>query len=129
MRGAVGIAFFLLISFSIMVFIPDIIVYGTWTYKANSIVEKVTKEAEIQGGVTPSVEAHYNQIIKDYGMEDKGFTVKYSQKGQIQHQGRFTVEFEGAYTFRSFNLLGTGIGNFTLPIKANDSGRSEVWYR
>lgn len=129
MRGAVGLAFFLMLSMVIMVFIPDLIVYGTLSYKANAVVEQTTKEAEMQGGITTSVKSFHQQIVEDYGMDDKGFNVVYSNNGPVQHRGRFTVEYNGEYTFRSFNLLGTGIGQFTLPITAKDSGISEVWQR
>ncbi|MGG1021165.1 DUF4320 family protein [Bacillus paralicheniformis] len=129
MRGAVGWAFFFLMSMSVMVFIPDLIVYGTLSYKANTVVAKTTKEAEMQGGITASVENRYKELLKEYGLDDKGFKVSYNKKGEIQYNDPVKVEIEGEYTFKSFNLLGTGVGQFKLPIRSSDSGHSEVWYR
>lgn len=127
MRGAVGMAFFLLMSMSIMVFVPDLIVYGTWAYKANAVVEQVTKEGEMKGGITPDVQSFQRQMERDYNLDGKGFTVTYSTESTVHYREKFVVEYEGAYTFRAFNLLGTGIGTFTLPIHAKDTGLSEVW--
>lgn len=129
MRGQIGIAFFMFFAFIFVVFIPDLIVYGTLSYKANSVVEQTTKEAEMQGGITSSVQNQVQSFIKDFGLEDKGFTITYDSTGQMQHRERFEVSLQGQYTFRAFNFLGTGIGNFSLPITAVDSGVSEVWYR
>lgn len=129
MKGIIASGFFMLITFSFIVFVPDLIVYGTLTYKANAVVEKTTKEAEMQGGVTTSVEEEFQKIMSKYGMQDKDFKVAYDRKGTIEHRGHFEVRLQGEHTFRAFNLLGTGVGTFTLPITAVDSGVSEVWYR
>ncbi|CAI6330749.1 DUF4320 family protein [Bacillus subtilis] len=129
MRGAVGLAFFFLMTMAIMVFIPDLIVYGTLSYKANTVVAKTTKEAEMQGGFTPTVEKRYQELMKEYGLDDKGMTVSYNKKGEVQYNEQVQVQIKGEYTFKSFNLLGTGVGQFKLPIESSDSGVSEVWYR
>jgi len=129
MKGYMGLAFVLLMTFPIMVLIPDLIVYGTYSYKANTIVEQTTKEAEMQGGITQEVEEQYNKAMKRYGMDGKGFKISYDRTGKFEHRGRFEVELAGQYTFRAFNLLGTGVGQFTLPIVSKDSGVNEVWLR
>lgn len=129
MKGHVEVAFFMIIAFVFVVFIPDLVVYGTLSYKANSVVEQTTKEAEMQGGVTTEVQTQFQSFLEDYGLDDKGFTVSYDKTGEIQHRGRFEVALQGQYTFRALNFLGTGVGNFSLPITAVDSGVSEVWYR
>lgn len=128
-RGHIGLAFVLLCLFPVIVFIPDLTIYGVQSYKSNSIVEQVTKEIEMQGGVTTEVEQVFQRVLKENGMSDKGFTIEYNRTGQIEHRGRFVVQFKGEYTFRAFNLLGTGKGKFTLPITSTDSGLSEVWIR
>lgn len=129
MRGHIGLAFSLLLFFPVIVMVPDLIIYGTWAYKSNSIVEQVTKEAEMLGGITPEVENRFNEALADYGLTDKGFTIEYDRTGQLQYRDRFTVQLKADYTFTAFNLLGTGVGKFTLPITATDSGISEVWIR
>lgn len=129
MRGPIGLAFFLLMTFSILVFIPDLIVYGTLNYKANAVVQNTTKEAEMQGGITQSVQDKYQEYLTKYGLDNKGFTISYSSTGLLQQKEHFSIELKGEYTFKAFNLLGTGIGNFTLPISSYDSGISQVWLR
>ncbi len=129
MRATVGVAFSLLLLIPIIVFIPDLIVYGTWNYKANAVVEQVTKEAEMVGGITPEVESRMQKSLKDFGLENKGFKATYDRTGQVEHRGRFTVTLKGEYTFKGFNLMGTGIGYFSLPVTSIDSGMSEVWIR
>lgn len=129
MKGHIGLAFVLLLLFPVIVIIPDLTIYGTLAYKSNSVVEQVTKEIEMQGGITTEVEEVFQRILKEQGMTKKDFSIQYNRSGQIEHRGRFVVQFKGEYTFRAFNLLGTGIGNFTLPITSTDSGLSEVWIR
>ncbi|MEK5105045.1 DUF4320 family protein [Cytobacillus sp. FSL M8-0252] len=129
MRGAIGYGFFLMMSMVIMVFIPDLIVYGTLNYKANAITAQVTKEAEMQGGITNSVKSSYTRIENELGMNNKGFNISYENEGEIQQGGRFAIEYKGEYTFKAINLLGSGVGQFTLPISAKKSGISEVWQR
>lgn len=129
MRSPVGFAFILMLLLPIMVFIPDLIVYGTWNYKANAVVEQVTKEAEMVGGITPEVESRMQQSLKEYGLEGKGFTATYDRTGLVEHRGRFVVELKGKYTFKGFNIMGSKIGHFSLPITSIDSGMSEVWIR
>lgn len=129
MRGHVGLAFSLLMLMVFLVFVPDLIVYGTLQSKANAVAEQITREGEIEGGVVSSVENRTQKILEDYGVDNKNFKVTYSKTGTLQQRNRFTVTVTSEYTFRSFNLLGTGLGQFTLPIEAKDSGRSEVWYR
>ncbi|MED5094548.1 DUF4320 family protein [Bacillus safensis] len=129
MRGVVGWAFFFLMSMSIIVFIPDLIVYGTIQYKAQTVVAKTTKEAEMQGGITPAVEQKYKELMEQYGLQDKGLKISYDKTGQKQFGDVVQMKLDGEYTFKSFNLLGTGAGQFNLPINTSDQGRSEVWYR
>lgn len=128
-RGYTALGLMLLIIFPIITFVPELIVYGTLATKANSVVEQTIKEAEMTGGITPEVEEQYKKILKEYGLDDKGFSIKYDRIGKVAHRERFAVELKGSYTFKTFNLLGTGIGNFSLPIVSNDSGISEVWTR
>lgn len=127
MRGAVGMAFFWLMSMSIMIFVPDLVVYGTLVYKANAVTEQTTKEAEMKGGITSDVKMFYRQVEQDYGMQNKGFTMQYRTDHDVHYREKFSVAYQGTYTFRAFNLLGTGVGKFTLPITAQDTGVSEVW--
>lgn len=129
MRGQVGIAFFLLISFVFVIFIPDIIVFSVQNNKVNQVVEKITKEAEMQGGVNEEVQQYYTKLLTDYNIEDKGYEISYSSTEPLQQGQQFSVKMEGEYKFKAINLMGTGIGGFTLNISSEDSGRSEVWYR
>jgi|APAga8741244001_1050109.scaffolds.fasta_scaffold07726_5 hypothetical protein len=129
MRGHIGLAFFLLISFVFIIFIPDIIVFSAQNNKVNQVVEKITKEAEMQGGVNNEVQQYSQRLLEDYNIQDKGYEISYSSTEPLQQGQQFTVKMEGEYKFKAINLLGTGIGGFTLNISSEDSGRSEVWYR
>lgn len=129
MKNYISYALILISLFPFFLLIPDLVIYGTQAYKANGIVEQVTKEAEMVGGFTASVDERYEEALSQYGLEDKGFSVHYSDTGLVEHKGKFVVQVRGSYTFQAFNLLGTGIGHFTLPIVATDSGVSEVWIR
>ncbi|MFS0783379.1 DUF4320 family protein [Bacillus sp. 1P06AnD] len=129
MKGYVGTAFVLLMTLCFSVFIPDLIVYGTLNYKANAIVESTTKEAEMLGGITPEVKTSMDETIKQYGYDRQKYNVEFGNSGKMQQGGKFTVKLSSEYTFKAFNLLGTGVGKFTLPVEAEDSGISEVWYR
>lgn len=129
MKASIGLSFAIMLFIPFLILLPDLFIYGTTAYKANAVIEHVTKEAEMQGGITPEVEALFNETMEDYGLADKNFTVNYSSTGAIQHRGRFEITLEGSYRFRTFNVLGTGLGSFNAPISAKDSGVSEVWVR
>jgi len=128
-RGYVGLAFILLILFPVILFIPELVVYGVQTTKANDLVEQTTKQAELVGGITPEVQQRFEESLKQYGLDSEKFAVSYSNVGMVEHRGKFVVQVKGSYTFRTFNFLGTGVGKFSLPITATDSGVSEVWIR
>lgn len=129
MKGYISFAFFLLLALPLVVLVPDLIVYGTLNYKASSVVAQVTKEAEMMGGITTPVQDRADELIEQYGLDGQNMNLSYSSTGKVNYRGRFSVELSGSYTFKSFNLLGTGIGEFTLPIKQGDTGFSEVWVR
>ena len=129
MRGTVGIAFVLLMLFPVITFIPELIIYGVQAVKANDLVEQTTKHAELVGGITPEVQQRFEEALEEKKLNPDLFKVSYSTNGMVDHRGKFVGQVKGSYTFRAFNLLGTGIGNVTLPITATDSGVSEVWIR
>ena len=129
MRGPIGFAFILQMLFPIILFVPELIIYGVQSTKMNDLAEQTTKHAELVGGITEEVKATYQATLKEYGLDPDKFTIAYSKEGMVQHKGKFTVQIKGSYTFRTFNFFGTGIGNFTLPMTGTDSGVSEVWIR
>ncbi|MCM3227709.1 DUF4320 family protein [Terribacillus saccharophilus] len=129
MKGAVATGFFFLSVLALVVFVPDIIVYGVQSGKANDAIQEITLDAEQQGGITNQVKANADETMKRYGLDNRGYSITYSDSGQIQHGGRFNVELDGEYTFKAFNLLGTGVGQFSLPIHSSESGSSNVWWR
>ena len=65
----------------------------------------------------------------DYELDPDIFKLTYSSTGQLQHKEKFALEVNGYFQSKTFNLLGTGIGNFKMPIYAPESGVSEVWVR
>lgn len=129
LKGHVGFAFVLLMLIPFLLFIPELIVYGVQTDKANALAEQTTKQAELLGGITPEVQQRFNEALEEYKLDPEIFSVSYSNNGAVQRNGKFVVQVQGQYTFRTFNVLGTGLGNFSLPITATDSGVSEVWIR
>lgn len=129
MKNYTSYAYILFMLMPILMFIPDLVIYGTLASKSNSLVEQVTKEAEMVGGLTVFVDNRYEDALSQYGLENKGFTVDYSRTGEIEHKGKFVVQVRGTHTFKTFNFLGSGLGHFTVPITATDSGISEVWIR
>lgn len=131
MKGLVVWPFLFYISLVVCLFVPDLIIYGTKVYRADSLVEMTVKEGEMKGGLTPEVQAQFYKQLENYGLDkdEKGYKVDFDNPGQITRMDKFSVNFETQYTFTTFNLLGTGIGQFTLPIKSIDSGINEVWLR
>ncbi len=129
MNNYVSYGFIILLLLPFILFVPELTIYGVQSVKANNVIEDVTKYAEMSGGITPEVETMYTNRLIEIGLDPNNFSISYSKKGRLQHQEKFTVQLKGSFTFKTFNVLGTGIGNFKAPISAIDSGISEVWIR
>ena len=112
-----------------VLFIPELAIYGVQTNKANNLAAAVAKEAEVQGGITPEVLAFYDKKLNDYGLDPDILKLTYSSTGQLQQKQKFALEVNGYFQSKTFNLLGTGVGNFKMPIYAAECGASEVWVR
>ncbi|MGC7930650.1 MULTISPECIES: DUF4320 family protein [Lysinibacillus] len=129
MNSYIGAAFVLLILFPFAVFLPELSVYGVQSTKANNVTEQTTKHAELMGGITPEVKARFQETLGESGLNPANFHITYSTEGKVQHKEKFSVKVTGTFTFKTFNVLGTGIGNIKVPISSLDSGVSEVWIR
>jgi len=112
-----------------MVLIPDLSIYGIQHVKANQVTEQLTREIELAGGISNDIQDTYESIMYAYGLDPDKFTLQISREGNIEYRGKFVVAVKGNYLFKTFNILGSGVGQINLPISATDSGISEVWIR
>lgn len=121
---------FMSIFFTIvMVLIPDLSIYGMQNVKANQVTEQLTREIELAGGISNDIQDTYKSIMYAYGLDPDKFTLEISREGNIEYRGKFVVAVKGSYLFKTFNILGSGVGQINLPISGTDSGISEVWIR
>lgn len=121
---------FMSILFTIMmVLIPDLSIYGIQHVKANQVTEQLTREIELAGGISNDIQDTYESIMYAYGLDPDKFTLQISREGNIEYRGKFVVAVKSNYLFKTFNILGSGVGQINLPISATDSGISEVWIR
>jgi len=129
MKGTIGTAFGLLLTIPILIFMAKLMVYGVQVSKVSTIATNITREAERQGGVSPSVIAYANSQLENGALDNKGFKVQYNRTGLVDKGGKIEVTVSGIYEMDFLNFLGTGAGTMKMNIIQKETGYSEVWLR
>ncbi|MDI3236415.1 DUF4320 family protein [Exiguobacterium antarcticum] len=129
MKGTIGTFFGLMIMIPIIIFVGKFMVYGVQVHKVTTIATNITREAERQGGISPTVTAYANSQLENAALLDKGFKVQFNQTGLVDKGGKIEVTVSGKYDMDLFNFLGTGAGSIQMNIIKRETGYSEVWLR
>jgi hypothetical protein len=131
MKGPVAIAFTMIMLIPFLLVIPDFAIYGIQSHQASEVASDITKEAEMRGGVTPSLKQYAETRLDETGLKQNGFTVSYDVQGRtegtVTHSQQFKVTVKGQYQFKAFNFLNTGA--MSLAIEKPETGSSKVWKR
>lgn len=131
MKGIVGTAFALLMLIPFIIFIPDLAIYGVQSHQASVVAADITREAEMRGGVTPSLKQYAETRLDETGLKQNGYSVTYNVQGRpdglADHLGQIQVTVNGEYRFKAFNFLNTGA--MTLSVQKRETGTSQVWKR
>lgn len=115
-------AFFILMMMEFMML-------GFMNIKVNDLSEYAIKTAENSGGFTASAKSKIeNRMIND-NMTSSNYAIQYITDGKKNFSEEIQVNAAATFTFKTFNLLGTGIGNKTIQINSPNTGYSNVWYR
>lgn len=97
-------------------------------YQVKELKEFVVQQIADNGGYTSEADVKVKERMEAYGLDDTIFKISLPS-GRVDYQEKFDVVISGSYTYRAFNLLGSGIGNFTVPIKDIGTGVGQVYYR
>lgn len=131
MKGVVAMGFSILLIIPFLMFIPDLAIYGIQSNTASEVASDITNEAEMRGGVTPSLKQYAEKRLDETGLKDNGFTVSYDVRGNTSGQANYLEEFEitvkGEYHFVAFNFLNSG--GVSIDIEKPETGTSKVWKR
>lgn len=125
------------ISIPVVVFILGIImlatvevaVYGVQNNKANDIAQEMTKEIELLGKIDSTTYAAFEKKIADRGLKPERFKLLVTEEKQYRWKEKFSIQVSGYYPITVFNFMNLKQGIFKLPIKATDSGVTEVLVR
>jgi hypothetical protein len=129
MSKHIAVLLFIPFEVAIILLLLEFSCHGFLYQKANDLSEYAIKLAEQEGGFTDSVKQKVaGRMHKDH-LDVNGFTVQYITEGRKNYGETIEVNTTGTFTYRTLNVLGTGIGNFSKRINAPDMGYSTVWYR
>lgn len=129
MKGTIGTFFGLMVMIPIIIFVAKFMVYGVQVHKVTTIATNITREAERQGGVSPTVIAYANSQLENAALLDKGYKVNFNRTGLIDKGEKIEVTVTGKYEMDLLNFLGTGAGTIRMDITQKETGYSEVWLR
>ena len=118
---------FFVIEAFVILFAAEVLIHGFYYKKATDVSEFAVKTAENVGGFTPSVIDTVNYRMAQENIDH--FTFTHTNSPKVNYGGTLETNVSGTYTYRTLNLLGTGVGNITVAINSPNIGYSNVWFR
>lgn len=104
-------------------------IHTTYYNKMTSVSEFAVKTAENEGSLSSSVIEKIEYRMKQEGLSKDKFELIYQELAQINYNQAFEINIVGSFTYHALNMLGTGVGNIDVSLKASNIGYSNVWYR
>lgn len=120
--------FFILIFWFSSMFSVEFASHVSRDYQAKELKEYAIQEIENYGGYTQDVQAKIEKRMIRYGLKDAGYTVE-APDSKIDYLEEFDFAVRGEFKYRAFNLLGSNLGTFTVPVSSKGSGIGQVYYR
>ena len=102
--------------------------HQTRDYQVKEIVEYAVQEIQNHGGYTDAVAEKITNRMNHLGLSSAGFQIE-APKNRIDFEEEFSVRIKGDYTYRAFNILGSELGNMTVPLSSSGVGIGQVYFR
>lgn len=129
MSSTVGKAFGLLLVLMFSIFIPDVTIHGVKYLKVEQASKSITELIEQEGIINSNTQSEINNILTKKGLDPDEWNIIISRTGKINYNERFEVILEGQHRYQSINIMGTELGNFSVPISQTEPGYSKVYFR
>lgn len=129
MSKHISFLLFLMINTFLILFVLESFQHAFYYKKANDLSEFAVKTAENKGGFTTDVISTVEYRKSTENLDSPQWNVDYKTTGQRNFGESIEVNTSGTFTYRTFNLLGTGLGNMDVQINAPNVGFSNVWFR
>jgi hypothetical protein len=127
MSDTIALPIWIILFWFITMLTPEFAGQVVRDYQIKEVKEYAVQQISDNGGYTTEVASKINNKMLGYGLNPNWLVVKPDQK--INWNEEFKIVIKGTYTYRSFNLLGTGIGNYTVDLKDEGTGTGHVYYR
>jgi Domain of unknown function (DUF4320) len=128
MSESAVVAVFATLLWAIAMFSPEFAGHYVRTVQAKEVKDYVIQLVEKNGGYTTEVQSKVEEKMESYGLDESDWTISYPS-GTVNYEQEFEVTVEGRYRYKVFNLLGTGLGNFEIPIVTTGTGIGKVYFR
>lgn len=120
--------FFVLIFWFSSMFTVEFATHVARDYQVKEVTEFATEEIQNHGGYTIEVQKNIQERMDQLGLVEAGYQVE-APSEKVNFEERFTVKIAGEYTYRAFNLLGSEVGNYTVPVSSTGVGLGQVYFR
>lgn len=127
MSDTIALPIWIIVFWFISMITPEFAGHVVRDYQIKEVKEYAVQQISDNGGYTAEVAARINAKMDSYGLDFEWLVVK--PGAVVDYQEPFDVVIEGQYTYRAFNLLGSGVGNYTVSLKDKGTGIGHVYYR
>lgn len=118
--------------------VPEFLMYGNMTVKANSIATNTVQLAEkvggfeySEGGASVNLGDYIEEQFERNNLNTEVWSYEYTE-GRVDYNQPMQVVIRGQYNFGSFFMLGNQDSwefDFTLPVVVSRSGIGQVYFR
>lgn len=121
-------AIFGIIFLTIFIFSVEFSGHVVRSFQADEVKQYAIELTETNGQYSPEVEAKVRNKMNSLGLTSARWSISHPS-GRIENGASFDIKISGSYTYRSMNILGTGLGNKTVPIETSGVGFGQVFWR
>lgn len=127
MSESFTLAIWILVVWFLSMFTVEFAGHVARDYQIKEVKEFAIQQIADNGGYTTEVENKVKVKMAAYGLDPEWLVVK--PEAIVNFEEQFEVILEGKYTYKAFNLLGSGVGNYTVLLKDQGTGIGHVYYR
>lgn len=119
---------FLLIFWCMSIFGIEFATHQVRDYQVKEVSEYAVQEIQNHGGYTDIVFEKIQKRMDQYGLISAGYNIE-APNNKIEFEEEFDVKVKGEFTYRALNILGSDVGNLTVPLSATGVGIGQVYFR
>jgi len=113
------------LGFPLVMFLPDLILWGTGYAKVQGIVNDTAQTLGEQGGADEDTVLYLQEVMKENGLDPAKWDLTLTA-GPLPYNQKGGIALESTYTFNSLRAFGM---NFSVPVYATATYVSQVWIR